>query len=73
MGNPRVKFFIDRANENDAPVFIAVQNSSHNSAALEIKSASYMALDFKFFDAIKEKDFPTSWEEIKNILTGDEI
>ncbi|NHB94562.1 hypothetical protein [Photorhabdus cinerea] len=72
-GNPRVKFFIDRANENDAPVLIAVQNSSHNSASVEVKAASYMALDFKFVDTIKEKNFPSSWEEIKNIFIEDGV
>lgn len=66
-GNPDVRFFIDRTNEADAPVYIAVRNTSSNNASVEVKASSNDALDFQFFGAIK--DIPAEWEEIQKVNT----
>ena len=43
-GNGELRFFIDRTNQNNAPVYIALKNQVFNNASLRIDMASYMAL-----------------------------
>lgn len=44
-GNGEVRFFIDRTNQNSAPVYMALRNISFNNASISMNLASYMALD----------------------------
>ncbi|OBU19605.1 hypothetical protein [Photobacterium aquimaris] len=43
-GHGELRFFIDRTNQNNAPVYIALKNQSFNNASLRLDMASYMAL-----------------------------
>ncbi|MFL7030757.1 hypothetical protein [Vibrio cyclitrophicus] len=67
QGNPDIKFFIDRTNESDAPVYVAVRNTSANSASVEVKASSNAALDFEFHSVVKQ--IPSEWEEIQKVNT----
>ncbi|HBB9946546.1 TPA: hypothetical protein JG860_004366 [Vibrio parahaemolyticus] len=44
-GSCDVKFYIDRTNQNNAPVYMAIKNESWNNANVRLNIASYMALD----------------------------
>lgn len=45
-GNGDVRFFIDRTNQNNASVYVAVRNTSgYNNAFVTVNIASYMALN----------------------------
>lgn len=47
-----VRFFIDRTNQNSAPVYVAVRNTSYNNASCGVKIASYMALSIDVVGAV---------------------
>lgn len=64
-GNQDVRFFVDRTNQVDAPIYVAVKNSAKNSASLEVKASSNAALEFQFYGAIA--DIPSHWEEIQKV------
>lgn len=65
QGNPDVKFFIDRTNEVDAPVYVAVRNTYKKNASVEIKASCNAALDFAFHGVVSQ--FPDQWEEIQKV------
>ncbi|HHC6496793.1 TPA: hypothetical protein ACN36B_004413 [Vibrio parahaemolyticus] len=44
-GSCEVRFFIDRTNQNNAPVYMAIRNTNWNNANVRLNIASYMALD----------------------------
>ncbi|HIF5940444.1 TPA: hypothetical protein ACX3FZ_004449 [Vibrio parahaemolyticus] len=44
-GSCEVKFYIDRSNQNNAPVYMAIRNENWNNANVRLNIASYMALD----------------------------
>ncbi|HDY7868875.1 TPA: hypothetical protein RQK36_003973 [Vibrio vulnificus] len=44
-GNGEIKFFVDKTNEADAPVYMAIKNSVHNNASVLVNIASNMALN----------------------------
>ncbi|WP_243357205.1 hypothetical protein [Vibrio vulnificus] len=43
-GNGDIRFFIDRTDQNNAPVYMALKNTSYNNASVRVDIASYMAL-----------------------------
>lgn len=43
-GHGDLRFFVDRTNQNHAPVYVAMRNTSYNNASLRLEIASYMAL-----------------------------
>ncbi|WP_274021024.1 hypothetical protein [Vibrio parahaemolyticus] len=43
-GHGDLRFFVDRTNQNNAPVYVALRNTSYNNASLRLDVASYMAL-----------------------------
>ncbi|WP_298770404.1 hypothetical protein [uncultured Shewanella sp.] len=51
-GNGELRFFIDRTEQNNAPVYIALKNQSFNNASLRLSVASYLTLDVEAQGAI---------------------
>lgn len=64
-GNPDVRFFIDRTNETDARLYVAIRNTASNSASVQISVSSNAALDFQFYGLASE--IPAAWEEIQKV------
>ena len=65
QGNPEVRYFVDRTDQRNAPVYVAVKNTNNDSANVEIKASSNSALDFKFFGTVST--IPADWEEIHKV------
>lgn len=51
-GNGVLRFFIDRTNQYNAPVYVAMRNESYNNAAVALNLESYMALGVEGMGAI---------------------
>lgn len=60
-----VKFFIDRTNQSNAPVYMAIKNESWNNANVHINIASYMALDVASLGPV---DLPTWLGDNSNLV-----
>lgn len=64
-GNPEVRFFIDRTNEVDARLYVAIRNTNVNNASVQIAASSNAALDFQFYGSVSV--IPADWEEIQKV------
>lgn len=69
-GSCEVKFFIDRTNQNNAPVYMAIRNTNWNNANVRLNIASYMALDVLSLGAL---DLTTWLGDNSNLVEIDTI
>ena len=51
-GSGDVRFFVDRTNQSNASVYIALKNSSINNAAVSLAISTYMALEVQGLGAV---------------------
>lgn len=69
-GSGDVKFYIDRTNQNNAPVYMAIKNTAWNNANMAVNIASYMALDVASLGAI---DLATWLGDNSNLVEIDTV
>lgn len=51
-GNGEVRFFVDRTNQNNAPVYVALKNTAFKNAGISLSLSSYMSLEVQGMGAV---------------------